>query len=318
MRKPKQRKPHNDLSRSLTPLNPNHTLIAVIELSQKSWLVAGIIPGVERQPLKKLEPGEDALLSLIERWRKEAKKAGYKVERIAVAFLASLVGAITHVVGNEAVGIDDGGPALALADVAPEREGLPESHPALRGVAPVDDGVPQDEDVDAAVGPAAGSIPGQSKRRAHARRAPRLDPRQSASLQLGYDLVGDLLVEPGLLVSFDERIADLTVNVASLGFDLADASVASVETVVDAKERQGRVPILASSRAIVYLDLQKLAPIVPANSQFNMLPFEYTYCWVPQSTDGRRSRSLLLWPARALDCVHIIWYTQACNRRTEE
>jgi circadian clock protein KaiC len=28
--------------------------------------------------------------------------------------------------------------------------------------------------------------------------------------------------EPGLLVSFDERIADLTVNVASLGFDLAD------------------------------------------------------------------------------------------------
>src|SRR4026209_2916536 len=28
--------------------------------------------------------------------------------------------------------------------------------------------------------------------------------------------------QPGLLVSFDERIADLTVNVASLGFDLAD------------------------------------------------------------------------------------------------
>src|SRR5688572_4557506 len=28
--------------------------------------------------------------------------------------------------------------------------------------------------------------------------------------------------EPGLLVSFDERIEDLTVNVASLGFDLAD------------------------------------------------------------------------------------------------
>jgi hypothetical protein len=33
-----------------------------------------------------------------------------------------------------------------------------------------------------------------------------------------------------------------------------DASVASVKTVVDARERQGRVPILASSRAIVYLD----------------------------------------------------------------
>ena len=89
MRKPQQcRPPHNDLSRSLIPLNLNHTLIAVIELSQKSWLVAGIIPGVEHQPLKKLEPGEDALSTLLDRWRKEANKAGYKVERIAVAFEA--------------------------------------------------------------------------------------------------------------------------------------------------------------------------------------------------------------------------------------
>src|SRR6185295_9116182 len=88
MRKPKQCRPHYDLSRSLIPLNLNHTLIAVIELSQKSWLVAGIIPGVEHQPLKKLEPGEDALSTLLDRWRKEANKAGYKVERIAVAFEA--------------------------------------------------------------------------------------------------------------------------------------------------------------------------------------------------------------------------------------
>src|SRR5712672_4608598 len=44
----------NDLSRSLTRLDPDGTLIAVIEMSQSSWLVAGIVPGVERQPLKKL------------------------------------------------------------------------------------------------------------------------------------------------------------------------------------------------------------------------------------------------------------------------
>ena len=44
----------NDLSRSLTALEPNGTLIAVIEMSLSSWLVAGIVPGVERQPLKKL------------------------------------------------------------------------------------------------------------------------------------------------------------------------------------------------------------------------------------------------------------------------
>ena len=68
MRKPKQQhKPLNDLSRSLTPFDPNQALIAVIELSKESWLVAGIVPGVERQPLKKLEPDENELLRLLER-----------------------------------------------------------------------------------------------------------------------------------------------------------------------------------------------------------------------------------------------------------
>jgi hypothetical protein len=67
-------------------------------------------------------------------------------ERDAARFDASLAVAVAHVVGNEAVGIDDGGPALALADVAPERDALPESQPALRGVALLDDGVPQDEE----------------------------------------------------------------------------------------------------------------------------------------------------------------------------
>jgi transposase len=88
MRKPKRHKPLNDLSRSLTPLNVNHTLIGVIELSQMTWLVAGIIPGVERQPLKKLEPGESGLLKLLHRWRAEAEKAGHKVARVTVAFEA--------------------------------------------------------------------------------------------------------------------------------------------------------------------------------------------------------------------------------------
>jgi transposase len=37
----------NDLSRSLAPLEPDGTLIAVIEMSQSSWLVAGIVPGVD-------------------------------------------------------------------------------------------------------------------------------------------------------------------------------------------------------------------------------------------------------------------------------
>ncbi|MBO0742644.1 MAG: IS110 family transposase [Hyphomicrobiaceae bacterium] len=88
MRKPKKQKPLNDLSRSLTPLDVNHTLIAVIEMSKESWLVAGIVPGVERQPLKKLAAEENGLLKLLERWRGEADKAGHKVDRITVALEA--------------------------------------------------------------------------------------------------------------------------------------------------------------------------------------------------------------------------------------
>jgi hypothetical protein len=42
----------NDLSRSRVPLDQDPTLICVVELSRSSWLVAGMIPGVERRPLK--------------------------------------------------------------------------------------------------------------------------------------------------------------------------------------------------------------------------------------------------------------------------
>ena len=57
-------------------------------MSQKSWLIAGIIPGVERQPLKKLEANENELLKLLDRWRKQAEKAGHKIKRVGVAFEA--------------------------------------------------------------------------------------------------------------------------------------------------------------------------------------------------------------------------------------
>src|SRR3974377_2513982 len=78
----------NDFSRSRIALEPDGTLIAVIEMSLSSWLVAGIVPGVERQPLKKLAVDESALLKLLHRWREEAEKAGRRIGRIAVAFEA--------------------------------------------------------------------------------------------------------------------------------------------------------------------------------------------------------------------------------------
>jgi transposase len=78
----------NDLSRSLTALEPDGTLIAVIEMSLSSWLVASIVLGIERQPLKKLAVDESALLKLLHRWREEGEKAGRRIERIVVAFEA--------------------------------------------------------------------------------------------------------------------------------------------------------------------------------------------------------------------------------------
>ena len=53
----------NDLSRSLVALDQNSTIIAVVERSQSSWLVAGMLPGIERQPRKKLEPSPERLLA---------------------------------------------------------------------------------------------------------------------------------------------------------------------------------------------------------------------------------------------------------------
>src|SRR5271165_1639736 len=92
----------NDLSRSLAALDQDNTLIAVIEMSRSTWLVAGIVPGINRQPLKKLAADETALperraicsghsaaaLQLLYRWRDEATKAGRTIDRIAVAYEA--------------------------------------------------------------------------------------------------------------------------------------------------------------------------------------------------------------------------------------
>src|SRR3954454_19603315 len=52
----------NDLSRSLVALDQDSTIIAVVEMSQSSWLVGGVLPGIERQPRKKLEPSAEGLL----------------------------------------------------------------------------------------------------------------------------------------------------------------------------------------------------------------------------------------------------------------
>jgi hypothetical protein len=66
-------------------------------MSKTSWLVSDVVPGVERQPLKKLEPDATALLQLIERWRIEARvycraadgcACWPRIRRIALAYEA--------------------------------------------------------------------------------------------------------------------------------------------------------------------------------------------------------------------------------------
>src|SRR5436190_15572617 len=80
--------PGQALSRSLVALDQNSTIIAVIEMSQSSWLVAGMLPGIERQPRKKLEPSPERLLAVLHRWQDEAVRAGRTVTRVTVAFEA--------------------------------------------------------------------------------------------------------------------------------------------------------------------------------------------------------------------------------------
>jgi hypothetical protein len=56
-----------DASRSLTALEQDSTIVAVIEMSQTKWLVAALVPGVERQPLKKFDAQEEMRLKLLHR-----------------------------------------------------------------------------------------------------------------------------------------------------------------------------------------------------------------------------------------------------------
>ena len=57
-------------------------------MSLSNWLVAGVVPGIERQPLKELEPDEAGLLRLLQRWGNEATKGSCVIDRITVAYEA--------------------------------------------------------------------------------------------------------------------------------------------------------------------------------------------------------------------------------------
>jgi transposase len=78
----------DDLSRSLVAFEQSSTMAIVVEMSQSSWLVAGVVPGLDRRPLKKVDPNPTTLLRLLEGWREQAVRSGQLVSRIVLAFEA--------------------------------------------------------------------------------------------------------------------------------------------------------------------------------------------------------------------------------------
>ena len=81
--------PHQySAGRATAAFDQDHTLIVVIEMSLSTWLVTGMLPGVERQPLKKLQPDPDLLWPLIDRWRQECQASGREIARLVVAYEA--------------------------------------------------------------------------------------------------------------------------------------------------------------------------------------------------------------------------------------
>ena len=76
----------------MTPLEPDSTLIAVIEMSLSSWLVAGIVPGVERQDEDGKRPHWAGLLRAVE---------ASPVARLPV----SLLGPVLRACGLEALAV---------------------------------------------------------------------------------------------------------------------------------------------------------------------------------------------------------------------
>ena len=78
----------SDLSRSVSEFDQPSTIVAVMEVRQSSWMIAGVVPEVDRQPLKKLVPDEKAIHQLLHRWRAEAERNDAQIKRIVVAFEA--------------------------------------------------------------------------------------------------------------------------------------------------------------------------------------------------------------------------------------
>jgi hypothetical protein len=122
-------------------------------------------------------------------------------ERDRARLFPGLRGMLALTLGNEAIGIDDGGAPLSLPDMAAEPERLTKRQPALAGEAVFNNGTPQNQHVNSRVAALRRSIARHGERRLDRRRPPWLHPWDAAGLQFGDDLVGDFGVKAGPILT---------------------------------------------------------------------------------------------------------------------
>ncbi len=78
-----------DAHRPATAFDHDSTLVVAMELSGKSWQLGGVIPGVSRRPKTNAKLHDiDDVMRVVERWKKEAAKAGRVIARTVVAYEA--------------------------------------------------------------------------------------------------------------------------------------------------------------------------------------------------------------------------------------
>jgi hypothetical protein len=118
-----------------------------------------------------------------------------------LGIFAGFDSALLLVVRHKAIGIDDGGTALTLADVTAKTERLAEREPTLAGEAALDDGAPQDQHIDSGIAALGRDILRHRERRVRCRGPPRLNPGHAACFQFADDLVGDFLIKPGAVLT---------------------------------------------------------------------------------------------------------------------
>ena len=74
-----------ELRTPATTFDHDTTVVAAMELSGKSWIISGAIPGVDRRPKKTVAVGDIAgVAGVLKGWREEAARAAKPVSRTIV------------------------------------------------------------------------------------------------------------------------------------------------------------------------------------------------------------------------------------------